>query len=106
MPFADRLMAGLLDTVSDAVVCVDAGGRIVLVNAQTERLFGYRRDELAGQPADILVPDAAQAWHPAHRAADLADPRPRQMGAGVEVAGRRRAGRRVAGGGFLLGLRP
>ena len=92
MPFADRLMAGLLETVSDAVVCVDAGGRIVLVNAQTERLFGYRRDELAGQPAEILLPDAGQAGHPAHRAAYLADPRPRQMGAGMELAGRRRDG--------------
>jgi PAS domain S-box-containing protein len=92
MPFADRLMAGLLETVSDAVVCVDAGGRIVLVNAQTERLFGYRRDELAGQPAEILLPDAGQAGHPVHRAAYLADPRPRQMGAGMELAGRRRDG--------------
>src|ERR1022692_4531804 len=92
MPFADRLMAGLLETVSDAVVCVDADGRIVLVNAQTERLFGYRRDELAGQPAEILLPDAGQAGHPVHRAALLADPRPRQMGAGMELAGRRRDG--------------
>src|ERR1039458_5383133 len=92
MPFADRLMAGLLETVSDAVVCVDAGGRLVLVRSQTERLFGYRRDELAGQPAEILLPDAGQAGHPAHRAAYLADPRPRQMGAGMELAGRRRDG--------------
>src|SRR6266496_881076 len=92
MQFADHLMVGLLEAAPDAMVCVDAGGRIVLVNAQTERLFGYRRDELAGQPVEILVPDAIKASHPAHRAGYVTDPRPRQMGAGIELAGRRRDG--------------
>ena len=92
MQFADHMLVGLLEAAPDAVVCVDAGGRIVLVNAQTERLFGYRRDELAGQPVEILVPDAIKASHPEHRAAYAADPRPRQMGEGLELAGRRRDG--------------
>jgi PAS domain S-box-containing protein len=92
MQFADHMMVGLLEAVPDAMVCVDADGRIVLVNAQTERLFGYRRDELAGQPVEILVPDAIKAGHPAHRAGYVADPRPRQMSAGIELAGRRRDG--------------
>ena len=92
MQFADHMMVGLLEAAPDAMVCVDAGGRIVLVNAQTERLFGYRRDELAGQPVEILVPDAIKAGHPAHRAEYVADPRPRQMGEGIELAGRRRDG--------------
>ncbi len=88
----DHLLAGLLEAAPDAMVCVDADGRIVLVNAQTERLFGYGRDELIGQPVEMLVPDAAREMHPAHRAGYLADPRPRPMGAGMELAGRRRDG--------------
>jgi PAS domain S-box-containing protein len=90
--FTDQLLVGLLEAAPDAMVCVDAGGQIVLVNAQTERLFGYRREELAGQPVEILVPDAIKAGHPAHRAGYLADPQPRQMGEGPELAGRRRDG--------------
>ena len=92
MQFTDHLLVGLLEAAPDAVVCVDAGGRIVLVNAQTERLFGYRREELTGQPVEILVPNAIKAAHPEHRAKYVADPRPRQMGAGIELAGRRRDG--------------
>ncbi len=89
---ADARFRGLLEAAPDAVVCVDADGRIVLVNAQTERLFGYRREELTGQLVEILVPDAIRAGHPARRAAYMADPRPRQMGEGIELAGRRRDG--------------
>jgi hypothetical protein len=71
---------------------VDSGGRIVLVNAQTERMFGYGREELVGQLVEILVPDAIEAGHPARRAGYVADPRPRPMGAGTGLAGRRRDG--------------
>ena len=74
------------------MVCVDRGGRIVMVNAQTERLFGYRRAELADQPVEMLVPDAARAVHTAHRARYMADPRPRPMGARMDLSGRRRDG--------------
>ncbi|MGD0064801.1 MAG: PAS domain S-box protein [Streptosporangiaceae bacterium] len=83
---------GLIEAAPDAVVCVDVSGRIVLVNAQTERLFGYGREELTGQPVEILVPDAARASHPAHRAAYVADPQSRPMGADLELTGRRRDG--------------
>jgi PAS domain S-box-containing protein len=89
---AEARFAGLLEAAPDAMVCVDADGRIALVNAQTERLFGYSRDELAGQPVEILVPDAVREAHPGHRAGYVADPRPRPMGAGMELAGRRRDG--------------
>ncbi len=92
MQFTDHLLVRLLEAAPDAVVCVDAGGRIVLVNAQTERLFRYRRDELTGQPVEILVPDAIKTGHPARRAGYLTDPRPRPMGEGLELAGRRRDG--------------
>src|SRR6266700_2863411 len=84
--------AGLLEAAPDAMVCVDADGRIALVNAQTERLFGYGRDELIGQPVEVLVPDEVRDAHPAHRAAYVADPRPRRMGAEMQLAGRRRDG--------------
>ena len=88
----DHRFAGLLEAAPDAMVCVDADGRIALVNAQTERLFGYRRDELVGQPVEMLVPDAVRDAHPGHRAGYVTDPRPRPMGAGMELAGRRRDG--------------
>src|SRR6266496_3427677 len=84
--------AGLLEAAPDAMVCVHADGRIALVNAQTERLFGYGRGELVGQPVEILVPDGVRDAHPGHRAGYVADPRPRPMGAGAELAGRRRDG--------------
>jgi PAS domain S-box-containing protein len=88
----DRLFVGLLEAAPDAMVCVDGDGRIALVNAQAERLFGYGRDELVGQPVEILVPDAVRLVHPEHRAGYTADPKPRPMGAGMELAGRRRDG--------------
>ncbi len=88
----DPIIAGLLEAAPDATVCVDSGGRIVLVNAQAERLFGYPREELAGQPVEILVPDASKAAHPGLRARYAADPRPRQMDAGLDLSGRRRDG--------------
>jgi len=88
----DPLFVWLLETAPDAMVCVDSSGRIMLVNAQAERKFGYRREELVGQLVEILVPDAIKAGHPALRAGYVADPRPRPMSAGIELAGRRRDG--------------
>src|SRR5580692_539797 len=87
-----RLVGQLLEAAPDAMVCVDGDGRIALVNAQTERLFGYGRAELIGQPVEMLVPDDVRDIHPAHRAAYVTDPRLRPMGAGMELAGRRRDG--------------
>ena len=83
---------GLLEAGPDAMVCVDSGGQIMLVNAQAERLFGYPREQLAGQPVEILIPNAIRAGHPALRAGYAADPTPRQMGAGLDPSGRRRDG--------------
>ena len=89
---ADNSFARLLEGAPDAMVCVDRLGRIALVNAQTERLFGYRRDELVDQPVEILVPGIARTGHRAHRDRYLADPSPRPMGAGLELSARRRDG--------------
>ena len=81
---ADHRFAALLEAAPDAMICVSQDGRIALVNAQAERLFGYTRDELVGRPVEILVPDSARAMHPAHRTSYLAEPRPRPMGAGMQ----------------------
>ncbi len=74
------------------MICVAADGRIALVNAQAEHLFGYRREELAGQPIEILVPDGARAVHPEHRAKYMTAPTLRPMGAGIELSARRKDG--------------
>jgi len=89
---AERKFRGLLEAAPDAIVGVDETGVIVLVNAQTERLFGYPRSELLGLQLEILIPESARARHPKHREGYLGDPHPRPMGAGMELAGRRRDG--------------
>ncbi|HXO23345.1 MAG TPA: ATP-binding protein [Streptosporangiaceae bacterium] len=87
---ADGTFVALLEAVPDAMVCVATDGRVALVNAQAERLFGYERAELIGQPVENLVSDADRAVHPGHWAGYLADPQHRPMGAGLPLAGRRR----------------
>ena len=89
---AEQKFRGLLEAAPDAIVGVDESGTIVLVNAQTERLFGYQRDELLGRRLEQLIPEKARARHPAHRESYIRDPHPRPMGAGMELAGRRRDG--------------
>ncbi len=89
---AEDKFLGLLEAAPDAIVGVDARGRIALVNAQAERLFGYPRDELLGNPVEILIPERARAAHLEHERNYLADPKPRPMGAGIEMSGRRKDG--------------
>ena len=86
---SDRTISMLLDAAPDAMLCVAADGRIVVANAEAERLFGYPRAELAGLPVDHLVPDALRAAHARHRADYAAAPRRRPMGAGLQLPGRR-----------------
>jgi PAS domain S-box-containing protein len=88
----DSLFRALLESAPDAMVIVDNGGTIVLVNSQTERLFGYPRQELLGQPVEMLVPYRFQARHPEHRRNYFGAPRVREMGAGLDLYGRRRNG--------------
>jgi len=82
----------LLELAPDAIVIVDARGHMVLVNTQAQRLFGYTETEMLGQPVEILLPDAARGGHYAHRARYEAAPRTRPMGAGLDLAGRRKDG--------------
>jgi len=88
----DHVRVGLLEAAPDAILAVSAEGRIVLVNAQAVRLFGYARDELVGARIETLVPERYRAGHPGHRERYLSEPRPRPMGAGMQLAARRRDG--------------
>src|SRR5690348_13258194 len=81
-----------VESSPSGMVMVDREGRIVLVNREIERLFGYRRDELLGQPIDMLVPQGTRARHPSLRATFHANPQVRAMGAGRELFGRRKDG--------------
>jgi len=82
----------LLESAPDAMVIVDTFGRISLVNAQTEMLFGYKREELLGQPVESLIPERFQKNHEGHREQFSHAPRMRMMGSGMELYGRRKDG--------------
>jgi len=81
-----------LDSVSDAVVIIGPDGRVVLANAEAERLFGFSRSELVGLPVEQLVPERFREAHARYRADYGSDPRSRAMGAGLELHGRRKDG--------------
>jgi protein-histidine pros-kinase len=89
---AETKFRNLLESAPDAIVIVNEQGRIVLTNAQTEKLFGYPRHELLNQPVEILIPHRFHGEHAGHRTTYAHSPRPRAMGAGLELYGRRKDG--------------
>jgi diguanylate cyclase (GGDEF)-like protein/PAS domain S-box-containing protein len=83
---------GLFESAPDGMVIVDTYGEILMINAQAERMFGYRRQELQGHQVELLVPERLRANHPARRAEFTQDSRPRPMGGGLELYARRKDG--------------
>jgi PAS domain S-box-containing protein len=89
---AEELFRALMESAPDAAIMVNSSGEIALINAQTEVLFGYTRQELIGKPIEILIPEPFSSRHADHRDDYQASPRVRAMGAGLELYGLRRDG--------------
>jgi PAS domain S-box-containing protein len=81
-----------LESVSDAMAIFNCRGEIVLVHAETEDLFGYRREELPGQPVELLAPEQCLDAHLGHRRWFFIEPQVRPMGARTALYGRRKDG--------------
>ena len=87
-----RMVPALLESAAQAIITVDAKGRIVLFNTRVAEMFGYSREELLGAAVEMLLPESAGERHSVARAGFFAKPRVRPMGIGVDLAGRRKDG--------------
>lgn len=89
---AERKFSNILESTPDGLVIVDQLGIIQIVNKQTEKLFGYTRNELLGQPIDILVPVRSLHHHKTYVNDYFSNPHPRPMGAGLDLFARKKNG--------------
>ncbi len=92
MDLPDDQIKAFLDAAPDAMVIVDALGKIAFSNIEAEALFGYSRAELVGKPVEILLPERLRARHDSHVLRYFVAPRRRPMGPGLELFARRRDG--------------
>jgi PAS domain S-box-containing protein len=90
--FAEEKFHMAVESCPSGMVMVDRLGKIVMVNTETERLFGHRRHELIGQSVDILVPARLRVQHVRHRDGFTRLPEARRMGAGRDLFGLRKDG--------------
>ena len=86
----DERFRQLLEAAPDAILQVDEEGRIILMNRVTEEMFGYAREELLGQPIEILIPEELRKAHVGHRAHYRTRPSTRAMGTGLTLQGLRK----------------
>ncbi|MEU4625040.1 PAS domain S-box protein [Actinoplanes sp. NPDC023801] len=89
---AESKFRSMLAASPEAMICVNAEGRVVLANPQALQVFGYERDELVGAAVESLVPAARRSRHIAHRRDYLANPAPRRMGEGMHLTAVRKDG--------------
>ncbi|MCI0665074.1 MAG: PAS domain S-box protein [Acidobacteria bacterium] len=89
---SEKMFQGLLESAPDPIVIVNHHGEIVLVNTQTEKVFGYWREELLGKPVEILIPERSHSKHIGYRVNYSTDPHTRPMGIGLDLSARRRDG--------------
>jgi len=82
-----------VEAAPDGLLSVDPDGKIILANTQIKKMFGYSREELLGQPVEILIPMRLRSGHKEHRAGYAADPHVRSMGQRLELAALRKDGR-------------
>jgi PAS domain S-box-containing protein len=82
----------LFEAAPQAIIIVDQGGSIIMVNPETERLFGYSLKELEGHPVELLIPEQLRGLHTAHRREYFANPQNRPMGLNLDLKARRKDG--------------
>lgn len=91
--WSEQILRHLLDSLPDAMIVISGRGTIALVNGQTERIFGYKRDEMLGRPIEMLIPERYRHAHLGKRDGYFANPETRAMGARQQqLFGRRKDG--------------
>lgn len=85
---SESLFQQLLESAPDAMVIIDEDGKIAIVNCRAEAMFGYERDDMLGQPVEMLLPERLRRVHVSHRGGFAMNPKLRPMGQGQELIAR------------------
>ena len=89
---SQQMFEQLFEFAPDAMILANTAGEIILINTQAERMFGYSRQDVLGQPIEIFLPERFRERHHQHRAHYMVAPRLRPMGEGLALSGRRKDG--------------